>query len=693
MTLADKLEGMFYTNKFFDPVDVEDVPQKNIQMYKTTVRDRKKYVKTHIPNAPEIPDPPKDSKPLVESNQTRKETYKRVTAVNVNSADRDVLRYPTASDFEIYLQKSFKNIYKVSLLSTEWPNTDNVVKDSPESVRNNIVAWINEEDGDIGFPVYKAFVRPGTYSPTTLQKEITTKMNLLKSRGGEGPYHSFDVTIDKNTNIITFRRLSNRLLPEDGLAVTTESNDVRVTLDAHEFRVGMEIFISGVRATVGTVKAEMLNNVFVVKSVIDANNFTIELSVPSSVDGRIGGVSTSIGVVKPFKLMFGGERGTIGNIIGFPPEDSNMSIGQQDCLRPKVLKVSNVIIGTSTLFVSKGHGLRSGMTVRISGLDVLPKIDNTQPYTIFSVLDSDSFVINLLTVEIEIASISRTLIGTEVMQLSFPNHGFNHIVSIENSKTRPGAVLVTTLLPHDITPLSTVSINNTDCTPQIRGARKVIASDDDDTFEVWIDDDLKNLGGGLTKIGNSGILGNSTKFQLYNSLDIGSVLSTEINNKTFEIDTILDENNFTFILKNMNTTESEFGGGRYVSISSELHGFDGVITNTDADNNLVRPVTLSGDSYVFLCIRDLGCIVNTGPVSDIFAKILLNRPPGELLFNTHVPTSGKVFDDGLLGELTNLTISVRTHAGAPFTFNNVNFSFTIEVTEIIDTIVDDNAQK
>ncbi len=691
---------MLFDNLFYKSIDVSDVSQVNEQRFRKVHESKKKKQKVVAPDAPQISEQvlkPKQitSKSKIASGpQTdklrQKATSLKLTAVNVNSIDRDVALYPKASDFNIYLNKTFKNIYKVKLLSTEWPNTDNVVKDSPASVQNNIIAWVNQEDADIGFPIYKAYIRPGTYTTSTLQNEVSSKMNKIKSRGGTGSYHTFGVTIDKNTQIMTFRRLVNKLLPLDGFAFTVDSNDVTVTLPHHGITVGTQIYISGFRQTIGTITSTILNSDFSVTSVLDSDRFVFEIPIPSSIAAIGGGISTNIGTMMPFKLKFGsGQRGTLGSIIGFPDEDSNVLLNQTDPLTPYVISISGVSIGYPTLFTSPAHGLRSGMMVRIQGLKVLPAIDTATPYTIFSVPDSDSFVINISTSDIEQASIATTLIGTELMNVNFPSHGFNQIVDIQAATG--GKAAVTTLLPHGLTPGSEVILNSTDSTPSINGLRIVLDQPTDDTFTVFVNG--TDMSTSLTVDGTSGVIGNSLSFQLYNSIGLGNVIATDINNRVFTIDRIEDADNFLFILPNMNTTDNTSGGGTYVSISSDLHGFSGVQTNTDADNNLVRPLTLSGDSYVFLCLRDLGCIVNTGPVDDIFAKILLDKPPGDLLFNTYVPGPGKIFDEMLLTSLTTLGVSVRTHANAAFDFNNVNFSFTLEITEIIESIVDQEETK
>lgn len=722
------MDDLRYVNKFTQMVDVNDVSQEDSERYKRYVEAKKLKKKKSIPDAPVIgftpgaakvasgpsnagisrPPPRRNDAPSSNSrrslalpNQNEsmqgsslrakyKKTTERTFSVNIDSRDRDVTIYPKASSFEVYLRKPFHNVHKVTLASTELPNTDDVIKDTPAEARNNIIAWVNSEDADIGFPVYTAYVRRGTYSAITLQNEMSERMNTVKTRAGAGGFHSFIVKIDRDTSVVTFTRLTNRQLPFNGFSFTAGSNLIQATLLSHGFEVGDAVYVSGVRGMVGSITASILNSNFTVSNVIDDDHFEFEVSSTASVTGDGGGTSTNIGRTVPFKLLFGRSQGTIGNIIGFPEEDSSTPINQENPLTPYVLTITDVQIGYPTIITSPNHGLVQGMLVRIRGLDMLPSMTDDVPFAVYSVPDTNTFVLNIRTTEIQADSIPNALIYTERITLHFPGHGFNHVVSISDSPIQFGAVRVVTLLPHGLITGSSVVLNNTNSVPSLNGQRAVTRISDD-TFEVWIDEDVMSGSPPLIFEGDEGILGHSHNFLLYNATDVGSIVARNINDRALRVDTILDEDNFTFRLDGVVPTSAISGGGNFISISSDAHGFLGIQNNTDADNNLVRPISLAGENYVFLCINQLGNYVNTGSVDDIFAKILLNKPPGEVLFNSFVPGPGVVFYEGALPELSKLNVSIRTHANTLFEFNGVDFSFTIEITEFVDTFIDDDA--
>ena len=716
------MDDLQYVNKFVQMVDVDDVPQDDAERYKRHVEARNRLKKKFIPNAPvlgampgavkvtseaatERAPPPRSSDAAVarrtfampNENETAKgsttrakhrKTVERTVSVNIDSRDRDVTLYPKASSFEVLLKKPFQNVRKVALTSTELPNTDDVIKESPASSRNNVISWVNMEDADIGFPVYSAYVRPGTYSAVTLQMEMGQKMNTVKTRGGAGGFHSFTVKIDLDTNVVTFTRLVNRQLPFNGFSFEAGSNMVQATLVSHGFLVGDEVFISGVRSTVGSITSATMNSNFTVSRVLDADHFEFEIGSTASVTSEGGGTSSNIGRTVPFKLLFGRQQGTIAHIIGFAEEDSSYPVGEADPLTPYTVGVTDVIVGYPTIFVSPNHGLRRGMLVRIRGLGVFPSLIDEVPLAVYSVPDTNTFVLNIRTSDIIASSIADTSVYTERLTLNFPAHGFNQIVSITDSPSQPGAARCVSLLPHNLVTGDTLVLNNTNSSPPLSGKRSVMRVSDD-TFDVWIDPDMESGSPSLVADGDYGVIGNSHKFLLYNATDVGSVTAENINDRIFTVDTIIDEDRFTFLIEGVVPTTATRGGGAYVSISSDIHGFLGIQNNTDSDNNLVRPITLSGENYVFMCIRDLGNYINTGGVEDIFAKILLNKPPGDVLFNSFVPGPGVVFYDEPLPELSRLVVSMRTPSNALFEFNGIDFSFTIEVTEYVDTFVDE----
>jgi len=120
----------------------------------------------------------------------------------------------------------------------------------------------------------------------------------------------------------------------------------------------------------------------------------------------------------------------------------------------------------------------------------------------------------------------------------------------------------------------------------------------------------------------------------------------------------------------------------YITIPITISGSGGTVYR----KQLYKPFSLSGENYVYLKIPTLSSISSTSTnVSSIFAKILLDAPPGSILFNSYV-SSDKVFEEVPLNELDNLDIEIVDPKGELFEFNNTDHSFSLEITSYVDIV-------
>ena len=84
-----------------------------------------------------------------QNNKSIKKTKKlKKNIISIDSKDRDASLYPTPSSFIMNLPKSFSNIYRITLLSTEFPNMEQVIRSYPAAKKNNKIYWQNQEDGE-----------------------------------------------------------------------------------------------------------------------------------------------------------------------------------------------------------------------------------------------------------------------------------------------------------------------------------------------------------------------------------------------------------------------------------------------------------------------------------------------------------------------------------------------------------------
>lgn len=130
------------------------------------------------------------------------------------------------------------------------------------------------------------------------------------------------------------------------------------------------------------------------------------------------------------------------------------------------------------------------------------------------------------------------------------------------------------------------------------------------------------------------------------------------------------------------TDESDPRNVFYIPIQIERGGIGGDVQK----RRLYRPYNLTGDNYVFITSPQLVSGVSTSShVRNVLAKVLLNSPPGAVIFNSYV-AADKVFEEGALSVLRSLDLSVIDPEGEFYDFLNVDWSMTLEIEYEVDVI-------
>lgn len=821
-----------------------------------------------------------------DNNVFKRYQREKITLVSVDSRDRNKILYPEPNHFKIYLGKTFYNVKKVRLISLEFPNTNAVI-----SNKNNHIYWRNLEDittdttvnkqGVTEYPIYNAVVDIGSYIATTLQIEMSNKMNLIKRLGGtSSKYHVFIISIDQNTDIVKYTSLITKNLNANAFSTIAGDNTITVNLVNHGYTNNQSVYINGVKP-VGGIDSTTLSG-FQIVTVKDSNNFTYDVNVQATATVSGGGGSNAVaGVSAPFQLLWGEEKDTIAQNIGFPLEDSSESIftnitnlknvfemtitftqqtiftssynfiGQNvdigytdsfgnfiditsvslvytiveipssnsirvmgltslsdvfsiqndpdaqqvwfnvggydvkytisavqafdsnvfmittssnhnynltdinlsitlyntsDPLIPSdtnyddsynilqipstteiivqgiILETGNGKSGnlngsffycgniprhtpltTSTLTIidvssyltnytliecPSAHNLIVGDKVRIYNVITSPQLDEV--YEIQAVLGTNMFVINFKITNV--ISITDAYIGTGLITVSFPDHGFNNISQVSNG-VAINTINIETLLPHSVKVNDIIRFSGftdpsgiSNITALNRGKCKVLSITNSITFVIKTSDitnplpTLINIPATIT-----GILGLNNDFYLYGAVEVGGIPSTSINSKLHTVREILDVNTFRFMIGGVYAIRTEYGGGSNVFISSLLHGYSGVQTNTKY-SLLNRSINLEGENYCFMTCPQLNTnndsILNTGDVTDIFARIILDQAPGYVNFN--FLSNPKVYDTVPLSQLSELEFFIKNYDNTLYNFINLDYSFTLEITEVID---------
>ena len=242
--------------------------------------------------------------------------------------------YTNPNEYTIFLNKNLENIKKVKIISSEFPNTEKVIKNTPEKERNNKLYFQVLEDGDF---IYDIDVTPGNYSLNGLSTEIKNRIEQVKRQNYSNNLivniennatleksDTFSSTIEMNqfTDLFIIQ-LFSKVTAQQAIKVSGETYDdlrKRITINhvQHGLSVGDRIKLQNCVATT-KVPATILNIEHFVESIIDDNNYLIKLPLHNESNTLVdtgGGNAIEILVPLTFRLLFSYEN-TIGKIIGF----------------------------------------------------------------------------------------------------------------------------------------------------------------------------------------------------------------------------------------------------------------------------------------------------------------------------------------------------------------------------------------
>jgi hypothetical protein len=79
----------------------------------------------------------------------------------------------------------------------------------------------------------------------------------------------------------------------------------------------------------------------------------------------------------------------------------------------------------------------------------------------------------------------------------------------------------------------------------------------------------------------------------------------------------------------------------------------------------------------------LASMQDTGEITDLFAKIALSSPPGNILFNTFMSNPLQALDTPI-PTLNEIEVFFKTQSGDLFDFVGLEHSYTLEIIEYLD---------
>lgn len=320
-------EDLLHTNQFVSRVSVKDQSQATQYKQYREQKQKQKAVIKQDQDHPEGTSAFNKSLTPTTAHTTDRAVRDRVTVVSIDTRDRNKLLYPKPNNFKVYLGKTFTNVHEIKLISTEFPNSDKAIKDTPPELANNTFYWINEDEADLGYPIYKYSIPPGNYDTYTLQVALSSNLNRVRRRNGTGQFHYFDVTVSILTDVVTFKSLLITNLDANPYLVTKDSNVLTVTQNNHNFKVGDSVALFGSQST-GGIDSARLDGYYTVHDVPSINTFQVLLPTVAVQNIQGGGTLAKSGRRAPFKMLVGTQADNIGNPLGFSLEDSAIPIGQ-----------------------------------------------------------------------------------------------------------------------------------------------------------------------------------------------------------------------------------------------------------------------------------------------------------------------------------------------------------------------------
>lgn len=580
-------------------------------------------------------------------------TQEKRHLVYVDSRNRDKILYSEQNSYKIELKRSYTNVVAVKLKSTEFVNSQQLIRNTPFDIKNNILKWQmgenNETDDGI---IYSSVLTPGNYSASQLSTLIQNSMNSVLRNNGK--FFNFTVTIDVVSDLVQFSSIDYTTIsnPFD-ITVTGETTTtflVNYEDASTTFSLGQTVFIDG-SSSVGGISGSDINGTHVITDItLNTFSFVVNGVATSNVVGG-GGSSVNIGKGILFRLIFSDSQSPY-EILGFPNEDTSYGFNVTNNVESYNYKK---IVEDDEITVSIVPVTSSG-TKFTSTNDKLFKNQYAFDTSGYYNIDLDSYILSYNgDVRLSIKSISK------------PSLHF------ENGDTAQDNVysVITCNLPHGLNTGDRIYIYN-----------ESGAEYDNSDFGGYMP--YKHLYGISSTEFNSSELDIITKFvnEITNPQGLFILTDSLLTDSTYKFKISIPYNSVSLLDDRISSLISNnyFASDLTDNFYKQNYLFGNIIL-TEVNQNL----NLSGEQYILMTSSILGDGETTGDVDNVFAKIQLAAASGSNIFNAYIGGQ-KYFYDSPLPLLTEIDIQFYTNAGTLFEFYDSDHSFTLEIVEAIQKI-------
>ena len=234
-----------------------------------------------------------------------------VSYINVDSKDRNLLDYPEPTSYTIFLNKEYRNVQSIRMMSIEFRETPKPINDS-----NNCACWVTNYNDVGSAPVsYLTRLIPAFYSLADFVQGVENMLNLiphqatiryfdpqgvLNPKNITGTFPRFRLTIDPFTRgLCLIQRLEAFRVTSIATVVGTNKVDIELTFPTLGILGGNNypfiptentpIILTGLDAfatNVGGIPVELIEMVFFNQPAMSGNTYTYK-SMTTGTPGTI----------------------------------------------------------------------------------------------------------------------------------------------------------------------------------------------------------------------------------------------------------------------------------------------------------------------------------------------------------------------------------------------------------------------
>tara|TARA_B110001454_G_C12721428_1_gene434875 strand:+ start:398 stop:2350 length:1953 start_codon:yes stop_codon:yes gene_type:complete len=250
--------------------------------------------------------------------------------IYIDSRDRQKTIYTEPNFYKIPLKRQYTNVVAIKLKSTEFTNTQQLIRSTPASLKNNVISWVIQDDSlDT---IYSVALTSGNYNATTLQDLLQNSMNTVKRVNGK--YNNFTVSIDIVTDIVKFSSIDYTTISNPfsfGIGVLNQTT-VTISHNNHQLKAGSTVYIEDA-ITIGGIDSSDWNGTHTISNVDPSGN-SYEIIIGSSatsIESNVGGTSVKIGKGLDFKINFSDTESPY-KLLGFPNADTEFNVIQTNSI-------------------------------------------------------------------------------------------------------------------------------------------------------------------------------------------------------------------------------------------------------------------------------------------------------------------------------------------------------------------------